>query len=60
MFKSMGIILIVYVLYGVYCGGIYAKDGPGGRMFYRSDEPKRYWIIITVYILLALALFFMF
>lgn len=56
MFKGLGILLIIYVLYGIYCGRVYAKEGPGGRMFYRTEEAKRYWIIISVYILLAIAL----
>lgn len=60
MFKGLGILLIIYVLYGIYCGGIYAKDGPGGRMFYRTEEPGRYWIIISVYVLLAIALIYIF
>lgn len=60
MFKSLGILLIIYVLYGIYYGGVYAKEGPGGRMIYRTEEPKRYWIIISVYILLAIALIYIF
>ena len=60
MFKGLGILLIIYVLYGIYCGRVYAKEGPGGRMFHRTEEPGRYWIIISVYILLATALIFIF
>jgi hypothetical protein len=38
LFKMLGLVLLVYVAYGVMSGGIYAKSGPGGRTFRRDED----------------------
>ena len=60
MFKAIGLLLIIYVIYSAYKGEVYAKKGPGGQMYYRTETPKYFWTIIGIYTGLSLALFFIF
>jgi hypothetical protein len=60
MFKALGILLIAYVAFAVYRGQVYAKAGPGGRMVRRAESTGYFWLVIGVYLSLALALILFF
>lgn len=56
MFKGLGVLVILYALYAVYTGEVYAKSGPGGKVFARREFPKYFWVIIVIYLGLGVAL----
>ena len=60
LFKVLGVVLLLYVVYGVSVGEIYAKRGIWGATIKRDDQPVGYWSTIVVYAGLSLALFFVF
>jgi hypothetical protein len=60
VFKAIGIVLALYTLYAVASGRVYAKSGPGGRTISRQDTPIYFWIVITIYAGLSIALTFVF
>ncbi|WP_431273651.1 hypothetical protein ACQ858_15945 [Variovorax ureilyticus] len=59
-FKSLGLMLGVYVAYSVVTGAVYARHRMRGRTFRREDEPVAYWSAIVAYGALALMLVFIF
>ena len=60
MFKGLGALLALYVVYGLTVGVIYAKRGPWGAAVKRAEDPFNYWAAVVVYSGLSLALFFLF
>jgi hypothetical protein len=60
MFKLLGTLLSIYVVYGFADGKIYGRYRAGGRMFYREADPWLYWSTLVVYSLLAVALILFF
>lgn len=60
MFKALGIAVALYALYAAATGEVYAKAGAWGRTVSRADSPEYFWVVIAVYLLLALALLFIF
>lgn len=60
MFKLLGAVLALYVLYAVYVGRVYVKHGPGGRAVWRDEEPRYFWVCVATYAGLTLALFTIF
>jgi hypothetical protein len=60
MFKLLGVAVGLYVGYGLLSREIYARSGPGGRLFRRDEDPRGYWSAIVAYSLLTLALVFVF
>lgn len=57
-FKSLGLMVAVYVAHSVITGAVYARHGMWGRTFRREDEPVAYWSAIAAYGALALMLVF--
>ncbi len=60
MFKIIGAALAVYVCYAVVHGSVYAKAGVSARNVLREDSPGYFWVVITIYAALSLALVFLF
>lgn len=56
MFKVLGGVLALYVLYAAITGSIYVKSGPWGRVVHREGSPEYFWISVVVYAGLAMAL----
>ena len=56
MFKGLGIIVIIYTVYAAFTGEVYAKSGPGGKVFTREEYPKYFWVVIVIYLGLGAAL----
>lgn len=56
MFKVLGLLVGVYVLYAAGTGEVYVKAGVWGRTVSRTESPEYFWVAITVYAILALAL----
>lgn len=59
-FRLLGVLLGLYVAYGVANGEVYARSGAWGRTFRRDEEAWRYWSTIAVYGGLTVALLFYF
>jgi hypothetical protein len=60
VFKGLGALLALYVVYGLTAGAVYAKRGSWGATVKRAEEPFNYWATIVVYCGLSLALLFLF
>ena len=60
MFKAVGTIVVLYLVYCLASGSVIAKAGPGGRRINRATSARHYWITMAVYALLAIALFTVF
>ena len=56
MFKALGVVVILYALYAAFTGEVYAKSGPGGKMFTREEYPRYFWVVIVIYLGLGVAL----
>ncbi len=56
MFKLLGTFLILYTAYAVVSGRVIARSGPWGRIVSRQDSPEYFWIVITIYAGLSIAL----
>jgi len=60
MFKVLGVLVALYVVYAVARGEVLAKSGAWGRTVTRADSPEYFWIVIAIYAGLGLALIFVF
>jgi hypothetical protein len=60
LFKILGILVALYVVYALAAGQVYAKRGPWGATSKRSDDPFNYWAAVAVYTGLSAALVFVF
>jgi hypothetical protein len=56
MFDLLGGLVAAYVVYALFEGSVLAKRGPWGERIERAVEPHRYWVVITIYAGLAVAL----
>jgi hypothetical protein len=56
VFKVLGGILAIYVLYAAVTGRIYVKSGLWGRVVHREESPEYFWISVLVYAGPAVAL----
>lgn len=55
MFKGLGVIALIYTLYAIRQGEVFAKSGIGGKTISRRDSPHYFWTVILVYCLLSVA-----
>ena len=60
MFKLLGAMVALYVVYALSVGEVYAKRGVWGATSKRGEEPFRYWSTIVVYSILSAALVLVF
>ena len=60
LFSLLGIFVLCYAAYGLATGEIYGRYHAWGRTFRRDGEPWLYWSTIVAYILLGIALIFIF
>lgn len=56
MFKALGLLVALYTLYAAVKGEVYAKSGAWGKTVSRAESPEYFWVVITIYAALALAL----
>jgi hypothetical protein len=56
VFTVLGILVGLYSLYAAIVGRVLIKSGPGGRWLMRSESPEYFWICVTIYFGLAIAL----
>ncbi|HEX7113129.1 MAG TPA: hypothetical protein VF216_11855 [Mizugakiibacter sp.] len=56
MFKLLGALLAIYVIYAIVRGEVYAKAGARGRVVSRAESPEYFWVMIACYIGLSVAL----
>jgi hypothetical protein len=56
MFKVLGAILAIYVVFAAMSGEVYAKSGYKGRAISKHDEPRYFWVVIGIYAALSIAL----
>ncbi|WP_127476472.1 hypothetical protein [Sulfurivermis fontis] len=58
MFRFLGVCLLVYVAWSLYCGEVTGKDRWTRKTVSRDGAPGEYWRVIGVYSLLgAMCLF---
>ena len=60
MFRALGIVVLLYVCYALFQGKVYAKHRWSGKMVLRSESPGYFSAVISVYVLLGVALIFVF
>ena len=60
MFRVLGVLLALYVIWAVLRGSIHAKRAAWGETIERDAEPLRFWTVVAVYVGLVLALMFVF
>lgn len=60
MFAAFGIALALYTVLAAATGQVWSKSGPGGRTVSREASPERFWIVITLYAGLSVALILFF
>jgi hypothetical protein len=60
MFKLVGVIVALYVVYALSVGEVFAKRGVWGAISRRAEQPFQYWSTIVAYTVLSVALFFIF
>lgn len=60
LFKLLGAGVACYVLWALTTGAVYARSRMWGRTFRRNEDPRGYWGAIGAYVVLALALVFLF
>jgi len=56
--QTLGLLLSLYGVYGLYAGQIYAKDGMSGRYVVKKDEPASFWIVCLCYIGVGVMIYF--
>jgi hypothetical protein len=56
MFPGLGIAVLLYVLYALGKGEVYAKDRWSGRKVMRTESPGYFWVVISIYAGLGIAL----
>lgn len=56
LFTVLGILLGIYTIHAAMTGEVFAKSGPWGRTIRQTDSPKYFWVVITIYAGLSIAL----
>lgn len=56
MFKFLGVMLAIYVIYALKAGEVFAKSGASGHMVSRDESPTYFWGVIVIYAGLSIAL----
>jgi hypothetical protein len=56
LFTFIGTLLIIYVIYAIARGEVYAKSRAWGKRIYRDDAPREFWTVIFIYTALSIAL----
>jgi hypothetical protein len=56
MFRVLGAVVVLYVLYAAVVGKIFAKAGIRGRLVHRTESPTYFWIVAACYVALGVAL----
>jgi hypothetical protein len=56
MFLLLSIPLAIYVIYAAITGSVWVHQGPFGRRVARAEDPVNFWVGVTIYAGLALAL----
>ena len=60
LFTFLGTLLIIYVIYAVTKGEVYAKSGAWGKRIYLEESPGEFWTAIVIYSVLSMLLLMFF
>ena len=60
MFKLIGLVLVLYIAQSVTRGQVHVRKGWDSERIERVENPGGFWLAITVYGLLCVALFTVF
>jgi hypothetical protein len=60
IFKGLSVIVALYVAYALTVGKVYARRGPWGVCWARSENPFWYWSTVVIYAVLSVVLAFVF
>jgi hypothetical protein len=60
MFKLIGACVALYTVHAAATGRVCAKSGWWARIVSKSESPEYFWLVITIYAGLSLALVFYF
>ncbi len=56
MFKGLGLLVLLYCAYAAARGEVFAKSGASGRTVSRAESPEYFWVVVTIYAALGVAL----
>jgi hypothetical protein len=56
MFFALSIPLALYVVYAAVAGEVWVRQGAGARRVTREQSPAYFWVCITIYAGLAVAM----
>jgi hypothetical protein len=56
MLLPIGILVLLYIVYALAQGEVWAKDRWTGKRVYRDQSPVYYWFMIAVYTALGVML----
>lgn len=56
MFKALGLLVGLYVLYAWVTGEVRVKSGLWGKSVSRVESPVEFWFVLAIYAGLAIAL----
>lgn len=56
MYKLLGVVLMIYTVFSMFQGEIYAKSGVWGNVVERTKHPVYFWTVVLIYLALSLAL----
>lgn len=52
----LGVSVLFYTAFAAFKGKVYAKSGAGGGTVSHATSPEYFWIVITIYACLGIAL----
>ena len=60
MFRILAVLLAFYIAGCLVAGSVYGRRGAWGRRWRREEDPFGYWSAVGAYVVLAIAMFFLF
>lgn len=60
LFTLLGAMLIVYVIYAVTCGVVYARSGVWGKRVDKEESPDEFWRAVAIYTVIGILLLIFF
>jgi hypothetical protein len=60
VFALLGIVVLLYTMFAIARGEVYAKSGWRGRVVSRAESPEYFWVVVVIYSALGVALLIVF
>jgi hypothetical protein len=60
MFRALGILVLLYACYALFQGEVYAKHRWHGKRVFWNQSPGYFSAVLAVYLILGVALIFVF